>query len=183
MAIYTDISPTYGLSGINTGAAIIGTSGLPETVSTSIQNISLMSRSTSLTGYELEHDQDAIRNSLFNLFIVNKGEVPGKPAFGNPLNPSLFELFDFFNKNDMETAIMNVVEQYEPRITLHTVNIIEAPEYNRIIIQLNYSYVVNDAINYDSLDLPYSHNSISFLGGRIRPPEPASVVGSCVLNI
>lgn len=135
-----------------------------------------------LIGYSLEYDEDAIKNSLLNIFTIDKGDVPGKPGFGNPMNIGLFDLFDFHNQKTLEAAVENVVATYEPRVTLHNIVIVEAPEFNRIIIQLEYSFIIDDTINFDTLEVPYSHNTISFLGGRIRPPEPAAVVGSCVSN-
>lgn len=140
-------------------------------------------KGTDLIKYALEEDEDAIKNSLLNIFTINKGEVPGKPDFGNPMNLQVFDLFNFFNQKDMEASIKAVITKYEPRVTLHNVIIIEAPEFNRIVIQLEYSFVVKDTVNYSTLEIPYSHNTISFLGGRIRPPEPAAVIGSCVSNI
>lgn len=139
-------------------------------------------KGNSLKNYKLEEDEDAIKNSLLNIFTINKGQVPGKPDFGNPMNLQVFDLFHFFNQTDMESAIQSAINKYEPRVTLHNVVIIEAPEFNRIVVQLEYSFVVKDTVNYNTLEIPYSHNTISFLGGRIRPPEPAAVVGSCVSN-
>jgi phage baseplate assembly protein W len=136
------------------------------------QDISPVFNSNKLSGYELEYDEDAIKNSLLNLFTIQKGDVPGKPYLGNPLDLALFDLFDFFTQKDIETAIINTIGNYEPRVQLHNVFVDAAPEYNRIIITINYSFVVGGTINYDSLKIPYSHNTISYLGGRIRPSIP-----------
>lgn len=136
----------------------------------------------SLSGYKLEYDEFAVKNSLLNIFTINKGEVPGKPGFGNPMDITLFDLFTFFNVKDMETAIGNAIARYEPRVNLSKITIIEAPEYNRLIIQLEYSFVVQDGIYYDTLEIPYSHNAISFLGGRTHPPESKSQNTECTMN-
>jgi phage baseplate assembly protein W len=135
-----------------------------------------------LKGYELEYNEDAIKNSLLNLFTIQKGEVPGKPYLGNPLNLQLFDLFDFFTQSDMETAIINVIGMYEPRVTLHRVTVNRAEEYNRIIILIEYSFVIGDSINYDSLAIPYSHNNVSYLGGRIKPTTPKTAPRECLLT-
>lgn len=121
-------------------------------------------------GYEIVGDELAIRNSLLNIFVVQKGEVAGKPEFGNPLNIKVFDLFDYFNASLMRSQVINIVEKYEPRVTVIDVKINELPEYNRIIIQLEYSYVIDNSIRYDTLSIPYAHNNISYLGGRQSPP-------------
>ena len=136
-------------------------------------NISLdvFSSPERLAGYETVYDNNAIKNSLLNLFVIQKGEVPGKPDFGNPLNVRLFDTFDFFNSSLMRSYVIDMVTKYEPRITVEDVVINELAEYNRIIIQLYYSYVVDDSIRYDTLAIPYAHNNISYLGGRQNPPD------------
>jgi len=122
-------------------------------------------------GYNIVGDELAIRNSLLNIFTVQKGEVAGKPEFGNPLNFKVFDLFDYFNASLMRSQIINIVEKYEPRVTIQDVVINELPEYNRIIIQVQYSYVIDNSIRYDTLSIPYAHNNISYLGGRQSPPS------------
>ncbi len=143
------------------------------------QDFSPTFRGNNLDGYELEYDDDAVKNSLLNLFTIQKGEVPGKPYLGNPLNLQLFDLFDFFTQSDMETAIINVIGTYEPRVKLHKVTVDQAPEYNRVIIVIEYSYVVGDSVNYDKLTIPYSHNNVSYLGGRIKPTTPKPAPREC----
>ncbi len=150
-------------------------------VSSTYQDISSTFNKGSLSGYELEYDEDAIKNSLLNLFIIEKGTVPGKPHFGNPLNLQLFDLFDSFTQKDIETAIINSIETYEPRVKIHSVVVSLMPEYNRIIITINYSYAVGGSFNYDSLKIPYSHNTISYIGGRTQPGLPQQTPNeSCV---
>ncbi len=151
-------------------------------VSSTYQDISAVFDVDKMSGYEIEYDEAAIRNSLLNLFTIHKGDVPGKPYLGNPLDLMVFDLFDFFTQKDIETAVINSINTYEPRVQLHNVIISPAPEYNRIIITINYSYAVGATINYDSLDIPYSHNNISYLGGRIRPATPKQTPNTCVLK-
>jgi len=143
------------------------------------QDVYPIVKNNELYGYGIDHDEMAIKNSLLNLFTIQKGDVPGKPYLGNPLDIALFDLFDFFKQSDMETAIVNMITKYEPRVQLHSVVVTEAAEYNRIIIQINYSFIVDNGINYDSLEVPYSHNTVSFLGGRIKPPDLKATPPSC----
>ena len=132
-----------------------------------------------LSGYKREYHAEAIRNSLLNIFIIQKGEVAGKPAFGNPINLQVFDLYNFFTKQNIEDSISNTIRQYEPRINLIKVDVVPLEEYNRIIIQISYSYKVDDQVLFDRLDIPYSHNSISYLGGRRAAPTPLAKSTQC----
>ena len=132
-----------------------------------------------LSGYKVVYDAEAIRNSLLNIFLIQKGEVAGKPAFGNPINLQVFDLFNFFTRQNMEDAIANTIQRYEPRINLSKVDVVPLPEYNRIIIQISYSYKVDDTVLFDRLDIPYTHNSISYLGGRRKAPTPLAKSTQC----
>lgn len=134
-------------------------------------------------GYDIVGDELAIRNSLLNIFVIQKGEVPGKPKFGNPLNIKVFDIFDFFNASLMRSQVINIVKKYEPRVTVNDVKINELPEYNRIIIQLEYQYVIDNSVRYDTLAIPYAHNNISFLGGRQSPPDFTPGGGCITRNI
>jgi len=87
-----------------------------------------------LVSYDLETNEDAIKNSLLNIFAISKGEVPGKPKFGNPIDLSVFDLFNFFDQKHLEAAIENVIANYEPRVNIEGVSVIKAEEFNRIII-------------------------------------------------
>jgi phage baseplate assembly protein W len=119
-----------------------------------------------LKGYNNAFDVDAIKNSLMNIFLVQKGEVPGKPQFGNPLQLDLFDTFDYFSESSMKTAIQVEVEKYEPRaeVTEILINLME--EYNRIIIEVRYKINLKENNIEDSIYLPFSANDFSYLSGR-----------------
>ncbi len=134
-----------------------------------------------LRNYKIDTDEEAIKHSLRNIFLIHKGTVPGKPWFGNPLDATVFDLFSFFSQRDMEASIRNAIALWEPRVRVESVDITLAPEYNRIIIIINYTYVIDYIIKYNSLEMPLSYNNISFLGGRLRPPELAPPATECAL--
>ena len=119
-----------------------------------------------LIGYDYVTELEAIKNSLRNIFLVNKNEVPGKPNFGNPLKMELFDLFDDFSVTTIETAIKNEVELFEPRVHVEYVNVVMAPEYNRIIVELVYSVLLYNNVYKDALYIPFSHNSLTAVDTR-----------------
>jgi len=119
-----------------------------------------------LQGYNSAFDQEAIKNSLLNLFLVQRNEVPGKPQFGNPLQLSLFDNFDYFTESTMKQAIKVEIEKYEPRVDLIDINIDMMEEYNRIIVEIVYKINLKENDIIDSVYLPFSQNDFTYLGGR-----------------
>jgi len=119
-----------------------------------------------LVGYHSTFDEEAIKNSLKNIFLVQKGEMPGNPQFGNPLRLSLFDNFDFFTESTLKTAIRVEIEKYEPRVTLLDVKIDLMQEYNRVLVEVIYTINLNNGITQDSLILPFSANDMTYLSGR-----------------
>jgi phage baseplate assembly protein W len=119
-----------------------------------------------LRGYDSAFDQEAIKNSLMNIFLVQRNEVPGKPQFGNPLQLSLFDNFDYFTESSMKQAIKIEIDKYEPRVTLIDININLMPEYNRIVIEVVYQINLKENNIVDSIYLPFSQNDHTYLGGR-----------------
>jgi len=119
-----------------------------------------------LKGYESVYDLEAVKNSLKNLFLVQKSEIPGKPQIGNPLGLHLFDNFDFFTEASLKQAIKVEVQKYEPRVEIIEIKVNEMQEYNRIIIEIVFSVNLKEGNIQDSIYLPYSHNDLSYLSGR-----------------
>jgi len=119
-----------------------------------------------LARYKDDYDLDAIKNSLRNIFVVQKNEVPGKPNFGNPLNRDTFDLFDNISESVLFSAIENAIEKYEPRVRIVDLKIHLSPEFNRIIIDLRYEAIMADETITDNLLIPFSHNNFTYLNGR-----------------
>ena len=119
-----------------------------------------------LAGYKRVTDLDAIKNSLKNIFVIQKNDVPGKPWFGNPLQTEIFELFTQTTESTALSAIENAIAKFEPRVSVTNVNVTPSPELNRIIVELEYEVNSTNEILQDSVMLPFQHNDFSFLGGR-----------------
>ena len=74
--------------------------------------------STDLVSLKDDLDIEAIKNSIRNIFLVQKNTVPGKPWFGSPLSKDLFDLFDNMKGELIELAIKNAIQIWEPRVNL-----------------------------------------------------------------
>ena len=116
--------------------------------------------------YSNDYELEAIKNSLRNIFLVQKNEVPGKPWFGNPLRIQLFDTFDAFMEQDLKSAIISEVEKFEPRVFIENVKVVLSPENNRIVVTLYYSTIINNTKLEDSLFIPFAYDTKTFISQR-----------------
>ena len=90
-------------------------------------------------GYKTAYDSDAINNALSNLFNISLGEVPGKPWLGNSLRLFLFENIQSYHKDVISEILLNIIENYEPRIDVQ--NITVDFDGNSIYVNIDY-YII-----------------------------------------
>jgi len=63
-------------------------------------------------------NNQAVARAVKNLVLTNKGERPYQPFIGGDIRNKLFELNDGTFEVDVETAIQDVIREYEPRAEL-----------------------------------------------------------------
>ena len=119
-------------------------------------------------GYDTVSDLDSINNSLKNLFTIELGEVPGKPWLGNPVSIYLFDNIGFFEERAIETALRNILEKFEPRVSLIGLKIIKEDEYNSINIILDYSAFINGQEVFENINLSVAHNMLTNISSRTQ---------------
>jgi phage baseplate assembly protein W len=119
-----------------------------------------------LRGYSSAFDIEAIKNSLMNIFLVHKTDVPGHPAFGDSLDLSLFEVIDSYTMKTIEADITTALAIHDPRIHLESLDIQSYEDLNRIVVEVVYSVMINDNKVFDTLYLPFSANDKTYLSGR-----------------
>jgi phage baseplate assembly protein W len=117
-------------------------------------------------GYEDTFDEEAIQNSLYNLFLINQGEIPGKPWLGNPLQIFLFDNIGYFETQAIRVAFINIIEKYEPRIDLIDVNIGIESEYNNIVIDIVYSPLLGRSKQILNYRFSVNYNNITNISLR-----------------
>lgn len=96
-------------------------------------------------------NRDAVKQAVKSLILTDFYERPFKPNIGCGIRGSLFELFTPVTKQTMETAVKEVIKNYEPRAELVDVLVNDYPENNAITISVIF-YVQNDP-NPVSLDI------------------------------
>jgi len=72
----------------------------------------------------------SVTQSLKNLLMTNRTEKPFSPYFGANLNSYLFELLDQGTVNEMQNAIVQNIEVFEPRINPDTLQVIPEADIN-----------------------------------------------------
>lgn len=85
-------------------------------------------------------DIEAINNSLKNIFSTPIGSLHGKPRFGTRLFQVLFNFIDFSTEEVIKEIVREEILKQEKRITLIGVNIQSIPEYNKIVIYIDYTF-------------------------------------------
>ena len=103
-------------------------------------------------------DKKAIEQSIFNILTTRKGSLAGKPEFGCNLYAYLFEMIDHITINSMQTEIARCLKVYEPRIKVRSVDIYSQPEFNRIILSINYNFTGVETSNYETYSITLKTN-------------------------
>jgi phage baseplate assembly protein W len=114
-----------------------------------------------LSGYDKVLDDQAVQNSLKNLFTISQGEVPGKPWLGNPLNIFLFDNIGKFEEQAIKAAFINIIEKYEPRVKIIDISLNSQPEYNTINISLYYSLLTGGQDEIDNYRFSLNYNNLT----------------------
>lgn len=98
-------------------------------------------RSSSLPARELEfsYDEDAIKNSLINIF----GTVPGQrfliPEFGCNLAAFLFQPITDLQGEIIGRTIYRAIEIWEPRVSIDGILVVGKPDQNQYDITIEVS--------------------------------------------
>lgn len=118
---------------------------------------------TSGNDIAVDYDINAIINSLKNLFNTKPGQRFLFPTYGLDLEYFLFEPVTDINAEAIGAKITNIIQTYEPRVTLNQVFIEPDPD--------NMSYTINISINIPifntqvslDLELDTKQQSLSFI--------------------
>ena len=83
---------------------------------------------------------DAIKIAITNILMTPFGSLPGKPEFGSNISKIIFSPLDGLQKSILKNYIRESLNRYEPRITLKEVQVKSVPEYNKVVIDIYFSY-------------------------------------------
>lgn len=83
-------------------------------------------------------DENAIKTALKNLILTNNFERPFHSEIGTPIRGLLFEPFSPMLSANIERAVYDAVNSFEPRVNLDNVEVSASPDDNLITITLTY---------------------------------------------
>jgi phage baseplate assembly protein W len=83
-------------------------------------------------------DIDAIKQSVRNLILTNRGEKPFRNDIGGDVTGLLFENFSTYTAIDIKLQVEEVLTKYEPRITNVTCQVTEMADANSIAVTIGF---------------------------------------------
>jgi len=86
-------------------------------------------------------DDAAIKNAVKNLILTNFFERPFQPEKAGNLRGLLFEPADGITKYELSDGVRRVLEDYEPRIKVQHVGIVDEGEINSYTITVYFEII------------------------------------------
>jgi phage baseplate assembly protein W len=87
----------------------------------------------------LKTDEEAIKESLKNIILMDKGEKLFQPSFGGNIRAMLFELNSPATIKLIQEQIKSTINNYEPRVQLIDVEVYSLIDDNKIAIKIIYA--------------------------------------------
>lgn len=83
---------------------------------------------------------DAIRNSIRNILLTPRGSLPGKPRFGSDLHKVVFQQLDPLTEAIAKNYVLESLTEFEDRINVSRVGIRRDDAFNKILIDIVFTY-------------------------------------------
>lgn len=91
----------------------------------------------------MRYDDQSVIASVRNLLLTNFYERPFQPYLGSNVDKLLFEPVNDLTANILETEIRNVINNYEPRVTIDLLQITTNPNQASFSVYLRF-YIGNN---------------------------------------
>ena len=76
-------------------------------------------------------EQEAVKQSIKNLILTSRYERPFDPRLGSVIKQSLFENMSAGQAETIRQAVLEVINNYEPRAIVHNVQVLADVNSNR----------------------------------------------------
>lgn len=87
-------------------------------------------------------DMMAVKNSVRNLVLTNFYETPFDPFRGSDVRALLFENANAYTAMSIEKEIGRVLIQYEPRVNVTSIDVIDQSDVNAYEVTINFNIIV-----------------------------------------
>ena len=99
-----------------------------------------------------KYDVNAVKQSLRNLILTQYYERPFQPNLGSPIYKLLFENLDQITGNAIQLQVELLINQYEPRVREHVVEVAPLYDQNAFEVTVNfYVYGIPDLLRVTSI--------------------------------
>jgi len=86
-------------------------------------------------------NEDAIKQAVKNIVMVQLGEKFFNPLFGTSSNNLLFENYDSILVDQLAVEIEDAINLYEPRVTFDNIELFDDIPNNSIKFNINYTII------------------------------------------
>lgn len=86
-------------------------------------------------------NEEAIKESIKNLVLTDRGERPFQPDIGCDVRQMLFENIDGDTVNNIKDLIINTISTYEPRCNLIGVNVSGRTDSNSLDVSITFNVI------------------------------------------
>ena len=97
-------------------------------------------------------DVESIKRSVKNLILTDYGERPFQPWIGSNIRGLLFEQMDNLSISGLRSQIMMLLENFEPRVILRSLEINEMDDNNRLRVTLHFTLINSPSGEIYTLD-------------------------------
>lgn len=109
------------------------------------------------TDIENVYEVEAIKNSIKNILSTKIGSIPGRPNFGSNLYLLVFEQLDSMTEDLAKRYTREALARFEDRINVIDVKTSKDEAFNRLIINVVFSYKAKDGnIQNDSTSISFN---------------------------
>lgn len=89
-------------------------------------------------------NENAVKQSIRNLILTNRGERLFQPTIGSDIYRSLFEPNDVITAENITFFVRSTISQNEPRALLLEVNVYPNPDRNAFTVNVVFSLINNN---------------------------------------
>ena len=115
---------------------------MPEITEVVYSDIPLNLTSHPITGnIKMLSNADAVKQSVKNLVLTNFFERPYNPFLGGDILSQLFENMDPMTEYNLTTNVRQVLENYEPRVTVNDIKTRVIEDQNAINMEIRFQVV------------------------------------------
>jgi len=102
----------------------------------------------------IKSDEDLVEESIVRLIMTNWNERVGRPIFGGNLKTMIFDQLDTESMSKIETSLSDLIDLYEPRATIKSLQ--ATADEHVVNISIYFNYIGNP--NADPRFIPISIN-------------------------